>query len=81
MEKIKIGLGSFTDPRSVDLASETEGYTRKNHQETAAFLKNAGFEVLDPCAQAQSRTVLRRAHLPLWKVAEGRSGSLPPRRS
>lgn len=57
MEKIRIGLVSFTDPRSVDLASETERYNRKNHQETAVFLKNAGFEVLDPRAEAEFPTV------------------------
>jgi L-fucose/D-arabinose isomerase len=50
-EKIRVGIVSFTDPRSVDLADEGETYNRKCHQELAAHLQAAGLEVIDPLAK------------------------------
>jgi L-fucose/D-arabinose isomerase len=52
-EPIRVGIVSFTDPRSVDLADETEAYNRKCHQELAAHFAAAGFEVVDPLAKRE----------------------------
>jgi len=47
-EKVKVGVVSFTDPRSSGLASVTEQYNRRCHLELVKFLKSRGFEVIDP---------------------------------
>ncbi|MFQ6115592.1 MAG: hypothetical protein ACE5NG_16150, partial [bacterium] len=46
-EKIKIGVVTFTDPRSVDLVAEQEKYNLQNQRETVDFLRQKGFEVVE----------------------------------
>ncbi|MDO8585668.1 MAG: fucose isomerase [Armatimonadota bacterium] len=53
-EPVRVGVVSFTDPRSVDLADEGEAYNRKCHQELAAHLATAGFEIVDPLAKRET---------------------------
>lgn len=53
-EVIKVGVVSFTDPRSVDLADETEAYNRRCHQALVEHLQAAGLEVIDPLAKRET---------------------------
>jgi L-fucose isomerase len=53
-EPVRVGIVSFTDPRSVDLADETEAYNRKCHRDLAAHFRSAGFEVIDPLAKRET---------------------------
>ena len=47
-DKIRVGIVSFTEVRDVDLVNETARYENQKHQEFVDFLKEKGFEVLDP---------------------------------
>lgn len=47
--KMKLGIVSFTDPRSeVQLIEEREEYIRKNHLELRQKLESDGFTIIDP---------------------------------
>lgn len=47
-ERIRVGLASFTDPRSTDLALEYAQYEMRCHRQLAEYLRGHGFEVIDP---------------------------------
>jgi L-fucose isomerase-like protein len=44
----KIGVVSYTDPRSTSFVRERERYIEKKHKELIRFLKELKFEVVDP---------------------------------
>ena len=46
-DKVRVGVVSFTDPRSAGLASVTEQYNKKCHLELLKVLETKGFEALD----------------------------------
>ncbi|MDD3925567.1 MAG: fucose isomerase [bacterium] len=48
MERTRIGLISFTDPRSVDLASEAVGHETASQRRLAEALSAAGMNVVQP---------------------------------
>ncbi|MHA1212405.1 MAG: hypothetical protein ACTSSH_08085 [Candidatus Heimdallarchaeota archaeon] len=51
---MKIGLISFTDPRSeVQLVEKREEYIREQHKHLAQQLLEAGFQVVDPLAEKE----------------------------
>lgn len=49
-KKIKVGLVSFTENRDVDLVDETVKYENEQHRALVKYLKDSGFEVIDPMA-------------------------------
>ena len=50
MDKLIVGIVSFTDPRPTSLAREREEYIERNHLELKRHLEADGIEVLDPMA-------------------------------
>lgn len=45
---MKIGIVSFTDPRPTAYAEERERYIREHHNDLKRYLRENGFEVVDP---------------------------------
>jgi L-fucose isomerase-like protein len=51
-ERIRVGLVSFTDPRSTHLATEYAQYEIEGHKQLAHHLRARGFDVVDPMEAA-----------------------------
>ncbi|MCK5297724.1 MAG: hypothetical protein KAJ76_02375, partial [Candidatus Heimdallarchaeota archaeon] len=63
--KMKLGIVSFTDPRSeVHLIKEREDYIRNNHLELKQKLESDGFTVIDP----QSELRKQKKNSDVWGI-------------
>ncbi len=47
----KVGVVSFTDPRSTSFADERESYIREKHAELVGSIAAAGFDIVDPMSK------------------------------
>jgi len=47
-DTLRIGVISFTDPRSTSFATEREEYIKRKHAEVVLVLESAGIQVVDP---------------------------------
>lgn len=55
---MKIGIVSFTDPRPTAFAEQRETYIREHHNGLKIFLREQGFEVVDPMEEIKGQSEL-----------------------